>query len=59
MPLPSAALMTPCDPFVVEIGRTKNPVGAGDGVSVICHCVLTAPWVAVIVATVVVETDAV
>ena len=44
---------TPCEPFVVDIGRTRNDVGAGPGVSVICHRVVTAPAVAVIMTRVV------
>ena len=52
-PTPSAVMTTPCEPLVVDIGRTKNDVGAGPGVSVICHRVVTAPAAAVIVTRVV------
>ena len=55
-PTPSAELTTPCDPLVVDMGLTKKPVGAGPGVSVICHPFVTPPLDAVIVTTVVAST---
>jgi len=47
---------TPCDPLVVDIGLTRNDVGAGPGVSVIFHVCETPPALAVMLATVFVET---
>jgi hypothetical protein len=42
--------------LVVDIGLTKNDVGAGAAVSVICHWAVTNPALAVIVTGVVVVT---
>ena len=40
-PTPSADVTIPCEPLVVDIGLISNDVGAGPGVSVIRHCVVT------------------
>jgi hypothetical protein len=39
-PTPSADVPIPCEPLVVDIGLISNDVGAGPGVSVMCHCVV-------------------
>jgi hypothetical protein len=56
-PAPSAAVTTPCEPLVVvDIGLTSNDVGAGLGVIVTFHVWVTPAALAVMLATVVVET---
>src|SRR4051812_15870302 len=52
-PTPSAVVTPPCEPLVVEVGRTMNEVGAGPGVSVISQRVVIAPAAAVIMTRVV------